>query len=119
MLRLLSFVAIVLFVAAANADDLPDLVCQVVEQTTVHHVQSLPVTPSESSDMLLVKDGSLYVNPTDGDEYLYGKLQETDAFTYKTGFKILFFDGPKNENATEVHTDRYGTRIRRIRCVRS
>jgi hypothetical protein len=119
MVRLLSLVIIVLLANASNAADLPDLLCLVEEQTTVHHIPSLAVSPGESRDTLVVKDGSLYIDPIDRDKYLYGELRDTDLFTYATGFKTLIFDGPQYKNATAVHVDRYGTRVRRMRCVQT
>jgi hypothetical protein len=81
MVRLLSLVIIVLLANASNAADLPDLLCLVEEQTTVHHIPSLAVSPGESRDTLVVKDGSLYIDPIDRDKYLYGELRDTDVQT--------------------------------------
>ena len=99
------------------ADELPILVCQTLEEVTVTHSESFPTRHSKTPDLYRIADGNLYMSSPGSDEYLYGELIEADWLRYTSGFKTIIFLTDKYDNATEVHTDSQGTRVRRLHCT--
>ena len=113
-----AFFILLLPLWAVGDSALPDLACQVLEEVTVSHAESLPATHTEAPSLYRIAESKLYLSSPDSDEYLYGDLTSTDWLRFNAGFKTILFASDEFTAAVEVHTDSLGTRVRRLHCSR-
>lgn len=100
----------------AIAQELPELVCQTLEEVTIVHIDSLPTRHTKTPDLYRIAGGKLFMSSLGGDEYLYGDLKTADWLRFTSGYKTIIFSSEKYDVAVEVHTDSQSTRIRRLHC---
>ena len=104
---------------SALAQELPELVCQTLEEITVIHSEPFQTVSLDTQDVYRLSNGKLYLSSPTREEYEYGDLISVELNRYVSGYKTLLF-GPEGFNAAiEVHTDAQRTRIRRLNCIRT
>ena len=103
----------------AFSQELPDLVCQTLEEVSVVHGGSLPSQHGNSEVVYRFSEGKLYLSSPGEDEYLYGDLTWVEPMRFTSGFKTILFRSEVFDTAIDVHTDNIGTNVRRLHCVRT
>ena len=112
--------AILAVASSASARPVADLVCRETRAVFIDP-KSLAVQERGSKAIYRFKSGSLYITPTDREEYLYNRITEVEPMRYTSAHKVIQFEGNGSEfdTAILVRTYRDEVRVSRATCKRS
>ncbi|MCE5163767.1 hypothetical protein [Plesiomonas sp. PI-19] len=105
-----------------SASEVPDLTC-FQNDVFVSFLDSSKLNFQDShtykgSDVYKIRDGKLYIDSSDRDEYLYGSIKG-DGQRFYSGYMMLNFNSYNNyETATAVISDNVAIKSMTLRCVK-